>query len=53
MFLCDERHPEYTSLSIGKAGIRSLALSLSDTLYPYGIYVGQVLVHGYVKRGNN
>ncbi|MEC0270439.1 SDR family NAD(P)-dependent oxidoreductase [Paenibacillus anseongense] len=46
-----EPNPEYASLSIGKAGIRSLALSLSETLSPYGIFVGQILVHGYVKRG--
>jgi short-subunit dehydrogenase len=49
--IANEPNPEYASLSIGKAGIRSLALSLSDILSPYGIYVGQVLIHGYVKPG--
>ncbi|SHE38438.1 short chain dehydrogenase [Seinonella peptonophila] len=46
-----EPNPEYASLSIGKSGIRSLALSLADTLSPYGIYVGQILIADHVKRG--
>jgi short-subunit dehydrogenase len=46
-----EPNPEYASLSIGKSAIRSLALSLADTLSPYGIYVGQVLIADHVKRG--
>ncbi|WP_028778595.1 SDR family NAD(P)-dependent oxidoreductase [Shimazuella kribbensis] len=44
-------NPEYASLSIGKSAIRSLALSLADTLSPYGIYVGQVLIADHVQRG--
>ncbi|MFC4101652.1 SDR family NAD(P)-dependent oxidoreductase [Paenibacillus xanthanilyticus] len=44
-------NPLYTSLSIGKAAIRSLALSLAETLSPYGIYVGQVLIADHVKKG--
>lgn len=44
-------NPLYTSLSIGKAGIRSLALSMAETLSPYGIYVGQVLIADHVKKG--
>lgn len=44
-------NPLYASLSIGKAAIRSLALSLADTLSPYGIYVGQVLIADHVKKG--
>ncbi|PYI51572.1 SDR family NAD(P)-dependent oxidoreductase [Paenibacillus flagellatus] len=44
-------NPHYASLSIGKAGIRSLALSLAETLSPYGIYVGQVLIADHVKKG--
>jgi len=44
-------NPHYTSLSLGKAAIRSLALSLADTLSPHGIYVGQVLIADHVKKG--
>lgn len=44
-------NPLYTSLSIGKAALRSLALSLEETLSPYGIYVGQVLIADHVKKG--
>lgn len=44
-------NPLYTSLSIGKAGIRSLALSMAETLAPYGIYVGQVLIADHVQQG--
>ncbi|WP_028550797.1 SDR family NAD(P)-dependent oxidoreductase [Paenibacillus sp. UNC451MF] len=44
-------NPLYTSLSIGKAGIRSLALSMAETLSPYGIYVGQVLIADHVQKG--
>lgn len=46
-----EPNPLYASLSIGKAGIRSLALSLAESLSPYGIYVGTILIHGYVQQG--
>ncbi|MCH5585798.1 hypothetical protein MK805_12680 [Shimazuella sp. AN120528] len=45
-----EPNPEYASISIGKSAVRSLALSLADTLFPYGIYVGQVLIADHVKR---
>ncbi len=44
-------NPEYASLSMGKAAIRSLALSLAETLSPHGIYVGQVLIGGHVRKG--
>lgn len=44
-------NPLYASLSIGKAAIRSLALSMAETLSPHGIYVGQVLIADHVKKG--
>lgn len=44
-------NPLYASLSVGKAAIHSLALSLAETLSPYGIYVGQVLIADHVKKG--
>lgn len=44
-------NPLYASLSIGKAAIRSLALSMAETLSPYGIYVGQVLIADHVQPG--
>lgn len=44
-------NPQYASLSIGKAAVRSLALSLAETLEPHGIYVGQVLIADHVQQG--
>jgi short-subunit dehydrogenase len=41
--------PEFASLSIGKAGIRSLAKMLADALKPDGIRVGTVTVCGTVN----
>ncbi|MGO4698680.1 SDR family NAD(P)-dependent oxidoreductase [Paenibacillus sp. 2TAB26] len=43
---------ELSSLSIGKAGIRSLAFSLSQELQPHGIYVGTVTIAGFVAKGS-
>lgn len=43
-------HPAYTSLAIGKAGIRSLAFSLAQELAPHGIFVGTVTISGTVKK---
>lgn len=43
--------PVAPSLSIGKAGIRSLALMLAQELAPAGIRVGTVTVMGQVKPG--
>ncbi|OMF27180.1 short-chain dehydrogenase [Paenibacillus sp. FSL H8-0548] len=39
-----------SSLSIGKAGIRSLAFTLAEELRPHGIYVGTVTIAGYVAK---
>ncbi|PWW04820.1 short subunit dehydrogenase [Paenibacillus cellulosilyticus] len=44
-------NPDYASLSIGKAGVRSLALSLAQELQPDNIYVGTVTIGGYVAKG--
>ncbi|WP_141504952.1 SDR family NAD(P)-dependent oxidoreductase [Paenibacillus luteus] len=47
-------YPSVTSasLSIGKAGIRSLSFTLADELEPHGIYVGTVTIGGYVQKGS-
>lgn len=44
-------HPTATlaSLGIGKAGLRSLALSLHDELKSYGLYAGTLTVSGFVQ----
>lgn len=46
-------HPSaaYSSLAIGKAGIRSLAFSLAEELEPFNIHVATVTVMGFVKPG--
>jgi short-subunit dehydrogenase len=46
-------HPyaDYSSLAVGKAGIRNLAYSLNQELRPRGIYVGTLTVKGFVQEG--
>lgn len=44
-----EPYPMYTSLAIGKAGIRSLALSLHSELAASGIHVATVTICGFVQ----
>ena len=44
---------EYTSLSIGKAGIRSLAFCLAQELKGTGIKVGTVTIAGFVEKGTH
>ncbi|WP_231889967.1 SDR family NAD(P)-dependent oxidoreductase [Bacillus sp. SJS] len=48
-------HPyaDYSSLAIGKAGIRNLAYSLSQELEPKGIYVGTLTIKGFVQEGTS
>jgi len=41
------------ALSIGKAAVRSLALTLAEDLKPQGIFVGTVTVGGIVKPGTH
>jgi NAD(P)-dependent dehydrogenase (short-subunit alcohol dehydrogenase family) len=43
--------PQFSSLAIGKAGIRSLAYSLAGELEPEGIHVATVTICGMVKPG--
>jgi NAD(P)-dependent dehydrogenase (short-subunit alcohol dehydrogenase family) len=43
--------PELISLSIGKAGMRNLALALAEECAPLGIRVATVTVHGMVQPG--
>jgi short-subunit dehydrogenase len=40
---------QFGSLSLGKAGIRSLAFMLHESLKPAGIYVGTVTIQGYIQ----
>ncbi len=42
---------QMASLSIGKAGIRSLALSMAQELEPAGIHVATVTIAGMIKPG--
>ncbi|MDQ0200338.1 SDR family NAD(P)-dependent oxidoreductase [Neobacillus ginsengisoli] len=42
---------DLASLSIGKAGIRSLAYSLHQELSPKDIYVGTLTIKGFVQEG--
>jgi short-subunit dehydrogenase len=44
-----EPYPMYTSLAIGKAGIRSLAYSLYGELQTQGIHVATVTICGFVQ----
>jgi short-subunit dehydrogenase len=44
---------DYGSLSIGKAGLRSLAELLHEALKPKNIYVGTVTVCGYVSENDD
>jgi short-subunit dehydrogenase len=43
---------DYGSLSIGKAGLRSLAESLHIALKPMNIYVGTITICGYVQESD-
>lgn len=43
--------PEMASLAVGKAGIRSLALTLGKELKPKGVHVATVTVCGIVEKG--
>lgn len=43
--------PQYTSLAIGKAGIRSLAFTLFGEMLTQGIHVATVTIAGIVKPG--
>jgi NADP-dependent 3-hydroxy acid dehydrogenase YdfG len=38
----------YTALSVGKAGIRALALALHEAWAPDGVHVGTVTIHGMI-----
>lgn len=44
-------HPDYLSLSIGKAGIRALAQGLFESLKEKGVHVATVTVAGFVDPG--
>jgi short-subunit dehydrogenase len=43
-------YADYSSLAIGKAGIRNLAYSLNQELSPKGIYVGTLTIKGFVQE---
>jgi NAD(P)-dependent dehydrogenase (short-subunit alcohol dehydrogenase family) len=44
--------PQYGSLSIGKAGLRSLAMQLHQRLQPEGIYVGLLTITRGIQAGD-
>jgi short-subunit dehydrogenase len=44
-------YADLASLSIGKAGIRSLAYSLHQELSSKGIYIGTLTIKGFVQEG--
>lgn len=46
-------HPDFTPLSIGKAGLRAMAYLLNKELGPKGIFVGTVTIAGAIARGTN
>ena len=43
-----EPYPAYSSLAIGKAGIRNLSYSLHGELKPFGIHVATITINGMV-----
>ncbi len=45
-------HPDYLSLSIGKAGIRALALGLFESFENNGVHIATVTVAGFVDPGS-
>jgi len=46
-----EPFPEWTSLALGKAALRSLSLSLFKQLSPQGVHVAVLAICGIVKAG--
>ena len=46
-----EPEPNFASLAVGKAGLRSLAFSLHNELSPFHIHVATVTICGYVQEG--
>lgn len=49
--LAREPYPEWTSLALGKAALRSLSFSLFKELSPHGVHVGVIAVCGIVEPG--
>ncbi len=45
-----EPNYEYGSLSLGKAGLRNLALQLNQALKEYDIYVGTLTINGHIQE---
>jgi NAD(P)-dependent dehydrogenase (short-subunit alcohol dehydrogenase family) len=46
-------YPDYLSLSLGKAAIRNLALSLAKSFEPDGIHVATVTICGFIQPGTH
>ncbi len=46
-----EPYPEWSSLALGKAALRSLAFSLNKTLAPNGVQVAVIAICGIVAEG--
>ena len=45
--------PDYTALTVGKAGLRALALVLAEELEPAGIHVATVTICGFIQHGTH
>ena len=50
--LATDPHPQYGSLSIGKAGLRSLAFQLYQRLQPEGVYAGVLTITQGINEGD-
>ncbi|MDM8532908.1 SDR family NAD(P)-dependent oxidoreductase [Anaerolineales bacterium HSG25] len=46
-------NPQYASLAVGKAGLRSLCYSLAEELTDEGVHVATVTIAGYVTPGSH
>ncbi|MEM9348664.1 MAG: SDR family NAD(P)-dependent oxidoreductase [Pseudomonadota bacterium] len=49
--LAYEPFPEWTSLALGKAALRSLSISLYKELSPKGVHVASIAICGIVREG--
>ena len=43
-------NPNFATISLGKAGIRNLALQLHQALQPEGVFAGTVTVNGWIRH---
>jgi len=43
-------NPDFATISLGKAGIRNLALQLHQALKPEGVFAGTVTINGWIRH---